>query len=50
MLTFCRAAVFKEITAHARKVRLERFETPGAITLVQVSHVNDHRLSNVLMD
>ena len=32
-----RAAVFKEVTAHARKVRLERFETPGAITLVQVS-------------
>ena len=31
-----RAAVFKEISAHSKKVRLERFEVPGAITLVQV--------------
>ena len=31
-----RKAVFKEIAAHAKKVRLERFEIPGAITLVQV--------------
>ena len=30
-----RSAVFKEITAHSKKVRLERFEIPGAITLVQ---------------
>ncbi len=28
------AKMLKELTAHARKVKLERFEHPGAVTLV----------------